>query len=48
MSLLGFGMWTLLSNFHIYGIMLVLGAVFNMFVRNASLRGPDVSFVRTL
>ena len=36
MSLLGFGMWTMLANFHMCGIMLVLRAVFNMLVRNAS------------
>ena len=40
MSLLGFGMETMLANFHMCGIMLVLRAVFNMLVRNASLRGP--------
>ena len=40
MSLLGFGMGTMLSNFHMCGIMLVLRAVFNMLVRNASPRGP--------
>ena len=39
MSLLGFGMWTMLANFHMCGIMLVLRAVFNMIVRNASPRG---------
>ena len=39
MSLLGFGMGTMLSNFHIYCIMLVLRAVFNMLMRNASPRG---------
>ena len=39
MSLLGFGMGTMLANFHMYGIMLVLRAVFNMLVRNASPRG---------
>ena len=39
MSLLGFGMGTLLTNFHMCGIMLVLRAVFNRFVRNASPRG---------
>ena len=37
MSLLGFGMETLLANFHMCGIMLVLRAVFNMIVRNAGL-----------
>ena len=39
-SLLGFGMGTMLANFHMCGIMLVLRAVFNMLVRNASPRGP--------
>ena len=39
-SLLGFGMRTMLANFQMYGIMLVLRAVFNMLVRNASPRGP--------
>ena len=40
MSLLGFGMGTMLANFHMYGIMLVLRAVLNIFVRNASPRRP--------
>ena len=40
MSLLGFGMGTMLANFHMCGIMLVLRAVFNMLVRNACPRGP--------
>ena len=40
MSLLGFGIGTMLVNFHMCGIMLVLKAVFNMLVRNASPRGP--------
>ena len=40
MSLLGFGLGTMLANFHMDGIMLVLRAVFNMLVRNASPRGP--------
>ena len=40
MYLLGFGMGTMLANFHMCGIMLVLRAVFNMLVRNASPRGP--------
>ena len=40
MALLGFGMGTMLANFHMCGIMLVLRAVFNMLVRNASPRGP--------
>ena len=34
--LLGFGMGTMLANFHMCGIMLVLRAVYNMLVRNAS------------
>ena len=36
MCLLGFGMGTMLANFHMCGIMLVLRAVFNMLMRNAS------------
>ena len=40
MSLLGFGMGNMLANFHMCGIMLVLRAVFNMLVMNASPRGP--------
>ena len=40
MSLLGFGMGPMLANFHMCGIMLVLRAVFNMIVSNASPRGP--------
>ena len=39
MSLLRFGMGTILAKFHMCGIMLVLIAVFNMLVRNASPRG---------
>ena len=39
MSLLGFGMGTMLANFHMCGIMLVLRAVFNILVRNMSPRG---------
>ena len=39
MYLLGFGMGTMLANLHMCGIMLVLRAVFNMLVRNASPRG---------
>ena len=35
-----FGMGTMLAKFHMCGIMLVLRAVFNMLVRNASPRGP--------
>ena len=38
MCLLGFGMETMLVNFHRCGIMLVLRAVFNMLVRNGSPR----------
>ena len=40
MCMLGFGMGTMLANFHMCGIVLVLRAVFNMLVRNASPRGP--------
>ena len=40
MSLLGFRMVTMLANFHRCGIKLVLEAVFNMPVRNASPREP--------
>ena len=36
----GFGIGTMLDNFHMCGIMLVLIAIFNMLVRNASPRGP--------
>ena len=39
MSLLGFGIGTMLSDFHMCGIMLVLKAVFNRLVWNASPRG---------
>ena len=39
-SLLGFGMGTMLANFHMCDIMLVLRTVFNMLVRNACLRRP--------
>ena len=38
-SLLGFGMGTILANFHMCDIMLVLRTVCNMLVRNASPRG---------
>ena len=38
MSLLGFGMGTMVASFHMCGIMLVLRAVLNMLVRNASPR----------
>ena len=39
MSLLSFGMGTMLANFHMCGIMLVFRAVFNLLVRTASPRG---------
>ena len=39
MNLLGFRMGIMLANFDMCGIMLVLRAAFNMFVRNASPRG---------
>ena len=38
MFLLGFGKGTLLANFHMCGIMLVLRAVFNKLVENANPR----------
>ena len=40
MSLLGFGMGSMLATFHMCGIMLVLRAVFYMLVRNASPSAP--------
>ena len=40
MCLLGFGLGSMVTNFHMCGIMLVLRAVFNMFMMNASPRGP--------
>ena len=40
MTLLGFGMGTMLANFHMCGIMLLLRAVFNMAVSNTIPRGP--------
>ena len=40
MSLLGYGLWNIVANLHMCGIILVLRAVFNMLVRNASPRGP--------
>ena len=40
MSLFGFGMVTMLANFHMCGIMLVLRAVFNILMRNTSSGGP--------
>ena len=39
MSLSGFGMGTMLANFHMCGIMLLLRAVLNMLVMIASSRG---------
>ena len=40
MSLLGFGIKTMLANFHVYGIVLILRAVFNMLMRNGSPKVP--------
>ena len=40
LSLLGIGMGSMLANFHMCGIMLVLKTLFNMLVRNASPREP--------
>ena len=40
MALLGFVMGTMVANFHMCGIMLVLRVVFNMLVRNACPSGP--------
>ena len=40
MYLLGFGLDTMLADFHMCGIMLLLRAVLNMLVRNASPRWP--------
>ena len=39
LSLLGFGIGTMSANFHICGIMLLLRAVLNMLVKNASVLG---------
>ena len=39
-SLLGFGIGTILANFHARGMMFLLRAVLNILVRNASPRGP--------
>ena len=39
MSLMGFGMRTVLANFHMCATMLLLRAVLNILVRNASPRG---------
>ena len=43
LSMLGFGMGTMLTNFHMCGIMLVLSAVFNMLVRAMCFRCPMFS-----
>ena len=40
MSLYGVGMGTMLANFHMCGIMLLLRAALNMLVSNASPRRP--------
>ena len=40
MTLLDFGMGTMLANFYICGIMLLLRAVLNMLARNVSPKGP--------
>ena len=47
MSLLGFWMWTMLANFYMCSTMLLL-AVLNILVRNASTGGPCVLGVRCL
>ena len=39
-SLLGFGIGTMLSNFHVLGNMFLSRAVLNIVVRNTSPRGP--------
>ena len=38
-SLLGFGIGTMLANFHMWGTMFLVRAVLNILVRNASPRG---------
>ena len=40
MSLLGFRTGTMLANFHMCGIMLMLRTIFNMLMGNANPRGP--------
>ena len=40
MSLLDFGMETMLANFHMCVIIFLLRAILNMLVRNADPRGP--------
>ena len=42
LCLLGFGMWTMLANFHVCGIIFLLIAVLNILVRSASPRGPSM------
>ena len=42
MSLLGFGMGTMLANFHMCGIMLLLRAVLNIPVKNAILESSKL------
>ena len=42
---LGFGIGTMLANFYMCGIMLVLRAVFNLLVRNASPKRAYVFYV---
>ena len=39
-SLLGFGIGVMLANFHVCGIKLLLRAVLNILLRNASPSGP--------
>ena len=39
-SLMGFGIGTMLTNFHVWGITLLLRAVLNILVRNAIQRRP--------
>ena len=39
-TLLSFGIGTMLANFHMCGIVLLLRAVLNMLLRNATPRGP--------
>ena len=39
-SLVGFGMGTMLANFNMCGIMLLLRTVLNMFMKNATPRVP--------
>ena len=40
MSLLGFGMGTMLANFYLWGIIFLLRVVLNILVGNSSSRGP--------